>query len=171
MNDSTRAEGPASRCTVTRAEFGDLERLVPLFDAYRRFYGQESAPALGREFLRERLSQGQSVLFLASGVLAGAEQQALGFSQLYPSFSSVSLQRLWILNDLFVVPGARKQGVGAELLAAAEQFARETQAKGLVLSTQHGNWAAQSLYRRAGYAKDNDFAHYALYLPPAAGSP
>ncbi|HJR35166.1 MAG TPA: GNAT family N-acetyltransferase, partial [Gemmatimonadales bacterium] len=92
---------------VRRAGLGDLAFLVPLYDGYRQFYRQPSDPALAERFLRERLTRGDSVIFLAED-----ESGALGFTQLYPIFSSISAAPAWVLNDLFVSPGARRSGAG-----------------------------------------------------------
>jgi GNAT superfamily N-acetyltransferase len=139
---------------TVRAELDDLDALVPLFDGYRRFYGQPSDPDGARAFLADRIKRDESVIFLA---LADA---VVGFTQLYPSFSSVSLQRLWVLNDLFVAPEARTSGAGRALLERAERWAAETGAKGLTLSTQIANLTAQRLYEACGWVKDDEFVHY-----------
>jgi GNAT superfamily N-acetyltransferase len=138
-----------------RAELDDLDALIPLFDAYRRFYGQDSDLPGARAFLADRFKRGESVIFLA--VVDGA---IVGFTQLYPSFSSVSMKRLWVLNDLFVTPDARKSGAGRALLERAERWAAETGAKGLTLSTQVTNLGAQRLYEACGWTKDDEFLHY-----------
>lgn len=93
-----------------------------------------------------------------------ANGRIVGFTQLYPGFSSVSMKRVWILNDLFVDEGYRGQGVAKSLMSAAENFARETECARIVLVTQISNVAAQSLYESRGYAKDEEFYHYALRL-------
>ena len=116
---------------IVRATIGDLDELVPLFDGYRQFYGRRSDPAGARAFLGDRIAREESVIYLAYT----GPREAAGFTQLYPSFSSVSLKPLWILNDLFVRSGIRRGGVGRALLERARQHAIDTGAKGLVLST------------------------------------
>jgi ribosomal protein S18 acetylase RimI-like enzyme len=148
----------------------DVALVAPLFDAYRQFYGQPSDLDLARTFVGDRLRGGESVVFLAlAGAPAGgtAPAVALGFTQLYPSFSSVSAARLWVLNDLFVTPEARGLGVGHRLLEAARDHARATGARRLVLSTARTNAGAQRLYEAVGYERDDQFLHYALELAPA----
>ena len=140
---------------TVRAELDDLDALVPLFDGYRRFYREGSDVVGARAFLSDRIKRGESVIFLA--VVDGG---IVGFTQLYPLFSSVSLKRLWLLNDLFVAPDARKSGAGRALLERAERWARETGAKGLTLSTEVTNLAAQRLYEACGWTKDDEFVHY-----------
>jgi len=145
---------------TNRATIGDLDDLVPLFDGYRQFYGRRSDPAGARAFLRERIERDESVIYLAR---AGAHEAA-GFTQLYPSFSSVSLQPLWILNDLFVRSDVRRGGVARALLERARQHAVETGAKGLVLSTGVTNKSAQALYESCGWRRDDEFFQYYLFL-------
>ena len=102
---------------VRQAVLTDLPVLAPLFDGYRQFYGRPSDVAAAGSFLRERFDHGESVIFLAHAAGAPA-----GFTQLYPSFSSVSLARVFILNDLFVSPKARGLGAGRGLLAIARAY-------------------------------------------------
>ncbi|HLZ48190.1 MAG TPA: GNAT family N-acetyltransferase [Candidatus Limnocylindria bacterium] len=144
---------------TVRAELDDLEALVPLFDGYRRFYRRPPDLAGARAFLAERLKRNESVIFLA--MLDGA---AVGFTQLYPLFSSVSMKRLWVLNDLFVAPEARRSGAGRALLERAERWAKETGAKGLTLSTEVTNETAQRVYETAGWTKDEEFIHYQRFF-------
>jgi GNAT superfamily N-acetyltransferase len=143
---------------VKRAAVADVDAVAPLFGAYRQFYGQRSDLAAARAFLDERLRREESVIFFAVADEQGNE--ALGFTQLYPAFSSVSVRRLWILNDLFVRPGVRRGGVGRRLLERAREWAIETDAKGLVLATAVSNAAARALYESCGWRRDDQFEHY-----------
>ncbi|HEX5157381.1 MAG TPA: GNAT family N-acetyltransferase [Ktedonobacterales bacterium] len=143
---------------VTRATVDDVETVAPLFDAYRQFYQQPSSLDGARTFLTERLGRGESVIFLAR-LDDGAP---VGFTQLYPIFSSTSMQRAWLLNDLFVAPAARRAGVGRALLERAHTFARETNSKELMLQTAVDNFPAQRLYESLGWQRDNDFYVYML---------
>lgn len=145
---------------IRRATLDDLDRLVPLFDGYRQFYGQPSDLALARSFLSERLVRSQSVIFLAFD----DQERAIGFTQLFPSFSSTSAARLFILNDLFVRPDARRSGAGSALLRAATDFGRAAGAVELELSTAATNNTAQALYDREGWQRDQDFHVYRLRL-------
>jgi ribosomal protein S18 acetylase RimI-like enzyme len=146
--------------TIVRAEHKHLDDLAALFDGYRQFYGQRADVAAARAFLRERMERGESVIYVA---YADGEEAA-GFTQLYPSFSSVSLKPLWILNDLFVRDGTRRGGVGRSLLERARRHAAETGAKGLVLSTALTNTGAQRLYESCGWEREDEFLQYHLYL-------
>jgi GNAT superfamily N-acetyltransferase len=142
-----------------QATVADLDLVVPLFDAYRQFYRQPSEPERARRFLLERFEKNQSVIFLA---FEGAA--AIGFAQLYPSFSSGAMAPIFILNDLFVAPQARRRGTGSALLRAAAQYGRSAGALRLVLSTEVANTTAQSLYERMGWKRDTVFCVYQLAL-------
>jgi len=148
-----------SSVAVRQAVFADLDALVPLFDAYRQFYGQPGDLDGARTFLGERFEHAQSVVFIAE-----ERENAVGFTQLYPSFSSVSMARTFVLNDLFVVPGRRRQGIGETLLRAAAEFARNAGAVRLTLSTAVTNAHAQALYEAAGWRRDAKFYVYNLAL-------
>lgn len=144
---------------VFLASIEHLEALSGLFDQYRVFYQQASDLNGVKLFLKERLEGFDSVIFAAS-----EHDQMVGFTQLYPSFSSVSLKRLWILNDLFVAVPYRRQGVARLLMATARQYAQERGAIRIILATQQSNYAAQVLYESLGYEKDEVFSHYSLRL-------
>jgi GNAT superfamily N-acetyltransferase len=145
---------------IRRAALQDLEQLVPLFDGYRQFYGKSSDTALARRFLSDRLSAGDSIVLIAEEALRGA----VGFVQLYPSFSSVSAARIYILNDLFVVASNRRRGTGAQLLRSAAEVARASGAVRLKLSTAITNLSAQRLYAALGWKRDEEFYEYSLSL-------
>ena len=145
---------------TVRAALKDLDDVVPLFDGYRQFYGRRSDLAGARKFLGERIERDESVIYLAYT----GPREAAGFTQLYPSFSSVSLKPLWVLNDLFVRSDVRRGGVGRALLERARQHAVEGGAKGLVLSTGVTNQAAQTMYESCGWQRDDEFFQYHLFF-------
>jgi ribosomal protein S18 acetylase RimI-like enzyme len=157
------------RFEIWRATADDLERVAPLFDAYRQFYGLRPDAALSRRFLEERIERGESVVFLAGENGAAPS----GFTQMYPSFGSLSAGPLWILYDLYVAADARRQGVGRRLMDRARRHAEETGAGSIVLSTARTNSGARALYESLGYRLDGDFLTYELSLPlaPARGLP
>jgi GNAT superfamily N-acetyltransferase len=140
---------------IIKASLANIEQLIPLFDAYRVFYKQPSDPLAARNFLVDRFKQKDSTIFLA----LDTETNGLGFTQLYPSFSSVRMQRTYILNDLFVTKTARGQGVGEALMLRAKEFAKQEGSRGLTLETDRDN-PAQKLYERLGWVKDTKVFHY-----------
>ncbi|TFW34906.1 GNAT family N-acetyltransferase [Massilia horti] len=145
---------------IRQAQEADTDAIAPLFDAYRQFYGKPSAPDVAARFIGERLANGESAIFLAFNN-AG---KAVGFVQLYPTFSSVSAARVYVLNDLFVAPEARRGTIARSLMAAAARFARERGALSLSLSTGKTNSMAQALYESEGWVRDEAYYHYSLTL-------
>ena len=146
-----------SKLSIMRATVEVVDKIVALFDAYRQFYGKATDLQRARNFLTERLSKKESVVFLAS-----EDGGPVGFAQLYPSFSSLSMQQTWILNDLFVSPNARSYGVGAALMERSKRLALETNVRELSLETAKTNLAAQSLYEKYGWKRDEMFYKYEL---------
>lgn len=146
------------KITVKRATLDNVAEIAKLFDGYRVFYEQASDLDLARNFLTARLSAEESIIFYATN----EKDEYLGFTQLFPSFSSVSAERMLILNDLFVAKTARGHGVGTMLMNAAKTFALETDAKGVTLSTATDNNTAQSLYETLGYERDTEYYNYFL---------
>jgi GNAT superfamily N-acetyltransferase len=146
--------------TVRQATIFDLDLVAPLFDSYRQFYRKPADLALAKKFLLERFQHSESIIFVA----IGEGGVGLGFVQLFPSFSSGAAARILILNDLFVVPDARRSGVGRLLLRAAAEFAKAVGAVRLTLSTEVTNRSAQALYESEGWKLQTDFCVYNLAL-------
>lgn len=147
--------------TIRQATVHDLDAVVPLFDAYRQFYRQPADPERARWFLAQRFAHHESVILLA----LDESGDAVGFTQLYPLFSSISATRKYLLNDLYVVPAARRTGAARQLVVAAAEFARANGAASLSLSTAVDNLAAQALYESLGWTRDEGFYEYNLALP------
>ena len=141
---------------IKKAQQQDLAQIAFLFDAYRVFYKQTSNYELALEFITQRFENKESVIFYA----VNEKDDYVGFTQLFPSFSSVSAQRSWILNDLFVSPNLRSSGIGTLLLNKAKEYAIQTRAKGIGLETSADNVRAQALYESLGYAKNSEFAYF-----------
>jgi len=145
---------------VIRATTAQLESVANLFDAYRGFYQQPSNLEQSRAFIAERMAGNESAIFLAQDENA----EALGFVQLYPTFSSIDAHRTWLLSDLFTAPAARGRGIGRLLMNTARDFALQTGAKELVLETANDNFTAQGLYESLGYVRDTGYYTYMLDL-------
>lgn len=141
---------------IRQATIADLDQLSILFAEYRVFYEQAFEPDAAKQFLEERLSRQESIIFIA----IENEQQA-GFTQLYPSFSSVGMKKIWILNDLFVSSGHRQKGIAQLLINHVINYSKETGRSKIVLSTAYDNFNAQKLYEKLGFAR-SDFYNYEI---------
>jgi GNAT superfamily N-acetyltransferase len=145
---------------VIKATPAHLDQLVPLFDGYRQFYKKPSDLEGAKAFLKARFDKQESTIFIA----LDPENKALGFTQLYPNFSSVSMKRDYLLNDLFVAEKARGKGVGKALLLKAQEFGKAENSKGILLETAYDN-PAQHLYEKLGWKKDLEVFHYSWVTP------
>ena len=149
---------PDTTFEVTRATAADVAAIAPLFDAYRQFYQRPADADGAHRFLADRIANDQSVVFFCHP--PNERGKAVGFTQLYPIFSSLSMARTWVLNDLFVAPESRQHGLARLLLSAADEHARKTGAIGIALETNHNNREAQALYDSFGYEAADDTKHY-----------
>jgi len=143
-----------------RATLEHLEPVADLFDQYRQFYEQEPNLDGCREYIRSRLTNDESVIFVAEA----DNGEIVGFTQMYRSFCSVAMQEIIYLYDLFVAPAARKQGVGRLLMNAARAFSEEFGASRMTLETGIDNHSGQALYESLGYKRNVDFYGYDLGL-------
>lgn len=161
--------------SLEQATIHDVPQLAVLFNQYRVFYGQASYVEGAKQFLLDRFNHAESVILVAkekenedaiidANIKVSTNASIVGFTQLYPTFSSISMQRSWILNDLYVAEEHRNQGIAEQLLERAKAFAIMTNAKGIALSTAPTNKQAQALYEKLGYVRDDEFYNYFLGL-------
>ncbi|MGY8967108.1 MAG: GNAT family N-acetyltransferase [Flavobacteriales bacterium] len=141
--------------TLIQANLNHLDDLAVLFDAYRVFYKKETDLDAAKKFLRERLANDQSVIFMVYN-----DSRAVGFTQLYPVFSSVNMAAVWLLNDLFVDPVYRGKKIGKQLLEAAQNHCTASGAKGVSLETEQTNVVGNKLYPIMGFEKDTEHNFY-----------
>ena len=137
---------------IRKAKKKDIEKLSVLLDKYRIFYKQETNITAARSFLKKRMKRDESVIFVAE-----EGKELIGFTQLFPLFSSVGLKRAWLLNDLYVDEKSRKSGAASKLLEAAKGLGEETESRWLLLQTSYDNFTAQKVYEKNGWVRDADF--------------
>ncbi|TDP01831.1 GNAT family N-acetyltransferase [Marinomonas balearica] len=137
---------------VRNAEIQDLEQVVSLFHDYRAFNQCDNNPMEEVEFIKNRLENNDSTILLAID-----NGEVVGFTQLYPLFSSTAMKKLFLLNDLYVLPESRGKGAANSLIEKAKQMAIKENARGLFLETQASNKTAQSLYEKVGFVKNDNF--------------
>jgi len=148
--------------SVRRIDFEKIDEVIDLFDQYRMFYKQASDLELAKRFLIERLQNNESVIFVAC-IEFNDTALSVGFTQLYPKYSSVKAVKNWILNDLYVNPAYRKQGIGNKLIDASIDFAKAGGAKYVQIETATDNYTAQSLYESVGFIKQAPDAEFIVY--------
>lgn len=143
---------------VKKITNANIDKLVPLFDQYMVFYKKPSAPDKYRQYLAERIRNNDATGFIAFN----AHNKAVGFVLHYHTFSSVSLGKVIILNDLFVSQENRQKGVAAQLVEHTITLAKNIGVVRIDLATAIDNKAAQCLYEQLGFAKDSEYFTYRL---------
>ncbi len=147
---------------IKRINSTERHLVVDLFDQYRVFYKKPSDKVLADNYIKERLERNESIIFVALEDVNGSEV-AIGFTQLYPTYSSVRAVKNWILNDLYVAADHRKKGIGEQLIQAAMQFAKTDGAQYVQLETAIDNYNAQRLYETIGFVKQQPDEGYFVY--------
>jgi ribosomal protein S18 acetylase RimI-like enzyme len=145
---------------IEAAAAADLNELVRLYIAYRLFYGEAAEQERAAAFIRDRVTQSSGRYFLAWN-----GDDAIGFMHLMPSTNTLAMRPIWFLEDLYVDVAARGQGVATALLRYAEAFARGTGAERLTLATARDNLAAQHIYKKLGYVREEHFLYFHRLLP------
>ncbi|GAS80926.1 GNAT family N-acetyltransferase [Paenibacillus amylolyticus] len=162
---------------IRQAGLPDCNEVGGLFNEYRIFYKQNTDVEAACQYIKERMESHESVILVAEtdvesdqgtaesdGTPLSKRMNCTGFVQLYPSFSSVSMGPIWVLNDLYVQSDYRQQGIARKLLQAAKRLASERGVLRISLSTELSNKQAQALYESEGYALDTKFMYYELSL-------
>ena len=126
---------------IKKASATDVPELATLFDLYRVYYKKDTDIQSAKAFLLERIEQKESVIFIAI-----SESKIVGFTQLYPIFSSLNLKHSFLLNDLYILEDYRGRGISKQLIHEAKQFAKETNAAWIMLETEKTNTVGNSLY-------------------------
>ena len=147
---------------IVPADITELDTVAALFDQYRVFYGYLSNLPEVRDFLFDRMSRQEALIFIAREAFEEGDAKPVGFMLLYPSFSSLALGPILYLNDLFVVPTERRKGIAQEMVAHAKALAREFGYSKIQLETATTNDPAKSLYESLGYVKEEQFDRYYL---------
>jgi len=141
---------------IVEGSVGQLDELTILFNDYRIFYRKQTDLEGARIFLNERLNNRDSTIFTA----IDEGDHAVGFTQLYPLFSSTRMRRMWLLNDLFVTPNYRGKGVSKLLIERCKALAMETNASGLRLETEVRNNIGNQLYPSVGFTLNTELNFY-----------
>ena len=141
---------------IIKAEQKHIKEVGILFDFYRQFYKYESNLIESTNYIKDRINNNESTIFIA---ISGADE-AIGFVQLYETFGSLDLGKIIILYDLYVKEDHRKNNIGRQLMIKSHEYAKKINAKRIQLSTAIDNYIGQSLYESLGYVKDDDFYTY-----------
>jgi ribosomal protein S18 acetylase RimI-like enzyme len=137
--------------TIRMAREADLESLVRLAAAFRDHLGQSTpSDAAFRASIAALLQDAGTEFFLAWD----AQQGAIGYVQARFRYSAWTSALEAELEDVFVVPEARRRGVGLRLVQFAIARANERACRSMGLNTNERNEGALALYRRLGFRSE-----------------
>ena len=137
---------------IRKATIKDLDQLTALFDQYLLFYKKPSNVEKHKSYLRERIENNEAIIFMAFD--DELTEKAIGFTLIYPTFSSILLNKILILNDLYVDSTIRNNGTGEKLILKTVELAKELDVKLVRLRTAKNNIIAQGLYHKMGFVRD-----------------
>jgi GNAT superfamily N-acetyltransferase len=155
LKDSGGDSRVNNNLSVRQATIQDLPNVIPVFDCYREHFKQQKNPLAVEKFLFEKFEHRESVLYIVE-----QQTEIIGFAQLYPVFSSLTLQRVWLLNDFYIAEKYRRNGVGNQLFAALKEFCLLTKSKGIELSVEHTNIKGWTFWEKQGFKLDEAFRYY-----------
>jgi ribosomal protein S18 acetylase RimI-like enzyme len=147
---------------IRKASLQDLDQLTNLFDQYVVFYKNPSNIEKHKAYLKERIENNEATIFLAFD--ENIPEKAIGFTLIYVTFSSLALNKILILNDLYVDPNARKNGFGEKLILQAVALAKELGSNLIRLRTAKSNTVAQGLYNKMGFVREDYLYSYDLTI-------
>jgi GNAT superfamily N-acetyltransferase len=143
---------------INIVSISEIEKIAPVFHEYREgsiSYDGKSSIEESETWLRDRISNNEANIFSAV-----EDNKIIGFATLYNGFSSISLKKYWVLNDLYVIPAFRRKGCAKLILKEVHRYAKATNSKGIALETGVSNKKAQSLYENLGYKEDKLYKHF-----------
>jgi len=147
---------------IRKANIQDLDQLTNLFDQYVVFYKKPSNYKKHYTYLKERLENNEATVFVATD--DKNPENIIGFALIYITFSSLELNKILILNDIFVDSSARKNGIGEKLIQETIAFAKEIGSNDIRLRTAKNNTVAQKLYHKMGFVREDFLYSYDLAI-------
>jgi GNAT superfamily N-acetyltransferase len=154
---------------ITVVGEGDLDELLPLMRAYCDFY--EVAPADPDLLAMARVLIGDPEREGLQLIARAGDGTAIGFATIFWTWSTLTADRLGVMNDLFVDPEARGTGAADALIEACAGVCRRRGVTSLEWQTARDNERAQTVYERVGAKRDARWLDYSLGVSPGAAEP
>lgn len=147
---------------VERINHSHKNRFADLFNQYNFFRDEtlREKPVLNR--MGERLFNSEPVLFIA--LRNQAESIPVGFIQLYSTYSSTNAVKTTIVNDLYVLPDYRRNGIALKLIEVAVKFAINNKSALIKLEILQDNLIAQKLFESVGFKSQTSESELNVYF-------
>ena len=141
----------------------DYAQWLPLWQQYLDFY-QSTLPPEVTDVTWQRLIAHPPLI---QGYGFFADERLLGFVHFHYQWSSWYLERVIYLQDLFVAPEARRQGIARRLIDYIYQVAAAQHCARVFWITGSSNHTAQALYDQL--AQKMDYIQYKHELTETRG--
>jgi GNAT superfamily N-acetyltransferase len=149
--------------TIRFAEPRDVRLIAELIRALARFEKLEHIVSLTEEQLEKALFGPRPY---AETLIAEEDGRAVGFALFFHTFSTFLAMPGIYLEDLFVIPEARGQGVGRSLLERLAQIALDRECGRLEWAVLNWNTVAVAFYERLGARPNSEWTVYRLAGEP-----
>lgn len=142
---------------INSATKESIPAITMLFNDYRMFYKKENDIDSAKKFILDRFNNKDSFIFSAS-----YNNKIVGFTQVYPTFSSLQMKKIYVLNDLYISKEYRSLGIGRRLIEHVKEIAKKNDINTIVLETASDNIKAKALYESLGFDKEIGMDAYVL---------
>ena len=143
-------------CTIRAALPSDEPVWRQLWDGYCDFYGADLPAEVTNRTWKRILDPDSAIMC----VVAESEGRVLGFAHCVVHENTWETQAVCYLEDLYVTPGARGQGVGGALLEWLRNAMRAEGWARLYWVTKADNAQARRLYDR--FTRADGFVRYVI---------
>jgi len=145
---------------IRKVEADDASRWRELWDGYTRFYEREPVDEVTHHAWTRILDPASPV----HAIVAEREDGfVIGMANYLIHESTSQLRPVCYLQDLFVDPEIRGEGVGARLIDWLVDEAKRNGWSRLYWNTRENNYRARALYDR--YTPHSGFVRYVIDLP------
>jgi GNAT superfamily N-acetyltransferase len=154
--------GPAGAALIRPAAAADFARWLPLWEGYNAFYGRSGPTALPAEITWSTWQRCLDPAEPVYALVAERDAQLLGLTHYLYHRSTIHIELVCYLQDLFTAESARGQGIGRALIEAVAARARAAGATRLYWLTHESNHSARQLYDKL--ASNSGFIVYRRQL-------
>lgn len=139
----TAAPGAAIVRPVAPADFAQW---LPLWDGYNAFYGRSGPSALPAEITWATWLRFLDAAEPVHALVAEADGRLAGLAHYLFHRSTIQIEPVCYLQDLYIAESARGLGLGRTLIGAVAERARAAGTRRLYWQTHESNHTARRLY-------------------------
>lgn len=124
----------------------DYEQWLPLWEGYNAFYGRSGATALSPDITHTTWERFFDTHEPVDALVAESDGKLLGLTHYIFHRSTIAIDPICYLQDLFTTESARGKGIGRALIHAVYEQARLAGSSRVYWQTHETNLTAMRLY-------------------------